>query len=66
MIDLSATNRTFVTKYEFEKTFLTTPTEKPKLNHWVNTKFNQLVTQFETLNRCFEKITFTFIFFLDI
>ena len=28
---------TFVTKYEFESNFLPTPTEEPKLNHWVNT-----------------------------
>ena len=35
-IDLGATNRTFVTKYEFENYFLTPTTEEPKLNHWVN------------------------------
>ena len=34
IIDLRATNWTFVTKYEFESDFLTTPTEESKLNHW--------------------------------
>ena len=51
-IELSATNGTFVTKGEIESNFLTTPTEEPKLNHWVNTTLNQLVIQFELSNRC--------------
>ena len=51
-IGLSATNGTFVTKGEIESNFLTTPTEEPKLNHWVNTTLNQLVIQFEPSNRC--------------
>ena len=66
MIDLSVTNWTFVTKYEFESNFVTTPTEEPKMNHWVNTKLNQLVIQFEPFLRCFYKVTLKFIFFLDI
>ena len=44
---LSASNGTFVTKGEIESNFLTTPTEEPKLNHWVNTTLNQLVIQFK-------------------
>ena len=51
-IGLSATNGTFVTKGEIESNFLTTPTEEPKLNHWVNTTLNQLVIQFEPSSRC--------------
>ena len=47
-------------------TFLTTPTEEPKLNHWFSTQLNQLVIQFKPFNRCFEKVTFKFIFFLNI
>ena len=39
-IDFSATNGTFVTNYEFESNFLTTPTKEPKLNHLVNTQWN--------------------------
>ena len=39
-IGLSATNGTFVTKGEIESKFLTTPTEEPKINLWVNTKLN--------------------------
>ena len=46
-INLSATNGTFVTK----SNFLTTLTDQPKLNHWVNNIFNQLVIQFEPSNR---------------
>ena len=46
-INLSAINRTFVTKGEIESNFLTTLTDKPSLNHWVNTIFNQLAIQFE-------------------
>ena len=42
-IDLSVTNGTIVTKGEIESMFLTTATEEPKLNHWVNTPLNQLV-----------------------
>ena len=49
---LSATNGTFVKKGEIESNFLTTPTEEPKLNHWVNTTLNQLVIQFEPSNMC--------------
>ena len=64
MIDLNATNWTFVTKYEFESNFLTTPMEEPKLNHWVNTQVNQLVIQFEPFKRCFQKVTFKLVFFL--
>ena len=64
VIDLSATNWTFVTKYEFESNFITTPTEEPKLNHWVYTQWNQLVVQFKPSNRCFKKVTFKFILFL--
>ena len=55
IIDLSATNWTFVTKYEFESNFLTTPTEKSKLNHWVNTQLNQLVIQFEPIKGVLKK-----------
>ena len=33
--DLRATNGTFITKGECESNFLGTPTEEPKLNHWV-------------------------------
>ena len=51
-INLSATNWTFVTKSETESNFLTTLTDKPILHHWVNTILNQLVIQFDTLNRC--------------
>ena len=58
IIDLSATNWTLVTKYEFESNFLTTPTEEPKFNHWVYTQLNQLVIQFEPFNRCFLKSYF--------
>ena len=47
IINLSATNGTFVKKGEIESNFLTTPTEEPKLNQWVNTTLNQLVIQFE-------------------
>ena len=45
---------------------LTTPTEEPKLNHWVNTTLNQLVIQFKPSNRCIKKNTFNFTFFLKI
>ena len=51
-INLSATNGTFVTKGEILSNFLTTLTDKPKLNHWVNTILNQLATQFEPLSKC--------------
>ena len=51
-INLSATNGTFVTKCEIESNFLTILTDKPKLNHWVNIIFNQLVIQFEPSGRC--------------
>ena len=51
-VGLSATNGTFVTKGEIESNFLTTPTDEPKLNHWVNTTLNQLVIQFEPSNKC--------------
>ena len=64
IIDLSATNWTFVTKYEFENNFLTPPTEDPKLNHCVNIQLNQLVIQFEPFNRCLEKVTYKLIFLL--
>ena len=50
-IDLNAKNGTFATKFEFESNFLTTPTEQPKLNNWVNTQWNQLVNQFKPSNR---------------
>ena len=40
-INLSATNGTFGTKGEIESNFLTTLTDKPKLNHWVKTILNQ-------------------------
>ena len=46
-INLVATNGTFFTKGEVESNFLTTLTNKPKLNNWVNTILNQLVIQFE-------------------
>ena len=46
-IDLSARNETFVTKGEIENKFLTTPTEEPKLNHWVDTTLNQEVIKFK-------------------
>ena len=46
-INFVATDRTFVTKGEVESNFLTTLTNKPKLNNWVNTILNQLVIQFE-------------------
>ena len=46
--------------------FYTNWNEETKLNHWVNTQLNQLVIQFEPFNRCFEKVIFKFIFFLDI
>ena len=46
-ISFSATNGTFVAKSDIESNFSTTPTEEPKLNHWVNTTLNQLVIQFE-------------------
>ena len=42
-INLSATNGTFVTKGEIKYNFLTTLTDKPKLNHWVKTLLNQIV-----------------------
>ena len=51
-INLSATNGTFVTKGEIESNFLTTLTDEPKLNHWVNTIFNKLVIQVEPSSRC--------------
>ena len=51
-INLSATNGTFVTKGEIESKFLPTLTDKPKLNHWVNTILNQLVIQFRLSSRC--------------
>ena len=35
---------------ELESNFLTTPTEKPKLNHGVN-KLNELVIRFESYSR---------------
>ena len=49
-IDLNATNVTFVTKGK--SYFLGTPTEGLKLNHPVNTKWNQLVIQFEPISSC--------------
>ena len=52
MIDLSATNGHFVAKDEFERQFLTTPTEEPKLNHWVNNTLNKIVIQFKPSSRC--------------
>ena len=63
-INLSATNGTFVTKSEIKSNFLTTLTDKPELNHWVNTILNQLVIQFEPSGRCILKVTFNFTFFL--
>ena len=51
-INLSATNRTFVTKGEIESNFLTTLTDEPKLNHWVKTILNQIVIQFKPSGRC--------------
>ena len=51
-INISATIETFVTKGEIESNFLSTLTNKAKLNHWVNTIFNQLVIQFEPSSRC--------------
>ena len=57
---------TFVTKGEIESNFLTTPTDKPKLNHWVKTILNQIVIQFEPFRRCIKKVTFYFIFFFGI
>ena len=65
-INLSATNGTFVTKGEIESNFLTTLTDEPKLNHWVNTIFNQLVIQFEPSSRCIKKVTFNVTFFSKI
>ena len=65
-IDLSATNGIFVTKREFESNLLTTATEEPKLNHWVNTTLNQLVIQFEPSSRCILKVSFKFTFFLKV
>ena len=56
-IDLIATNRTLVIQSEFKSYFLTTPTEEPKLKHWVNTTLNQLVIQFEPVTKCNKKIT---------
>ena len=50
--DLSATNKTFITKVEFESIFLGKPTEEPKLNHRFNTTLNQLVIQCEPSGRC--------------
>ena len=50
-INLSATNVTFVTKGEIESNFLTTLSDKPKLNNWVNTILNLLVIQFEPSRR---------------
>ena len=38
----SATTGTLVTKGVIESNFLTTPTEKPKFNHWVRTTLNLL------------------------
>ena len=51
-INLSATNGTFFTKGEIKSNFLTTLTDKPKLNHWVNTILTQLVIQFEPSSWC--------------
>ena len=51
-ISLSATNGTFIKKGEIGSNFLTTLTDKPKFNYWVNTNLNQLVIQFEPLSRC--------------
>ena len=51
-INLNTTNGTFVTKGEIESNFLPTLTDEPKLNHWVNTMFNQLVIQSESSSRC--------------
>ena len=62
-IILSATNGIFFTKGEIESNLLTTHTDAPKLYHWVNTIFNQLVIQFEPSNRCIWKITFNFTLF---
>ena len=42
-INLSATNGTFFTKCEIESNFLTTLTDKLKLNHWVKIILNQIV-----------------------
>ena len=39
-VNLSATNETFVTKGELESNFLTILTDKPKLNHWLDTLLN--------------------------
>ena len=39
-------------KGEIESNFLTTLTDKPTLNHWVNTILNQKVIQFDPLSRC--------------
>ena len=51
-INLSATNGTLVTKGEIENIFLTTLTDKPKLNQWVKTIINKIVIQFEPSWRC--------------
>ena len=50
--NLSSTNGTFVTKGKIESNFLTTLTNKPKLNPWVNTILNQLVIQINPSSRC--------------
>ena len=42
------------------------PTEEPNLNHCVNPQLNQLLIKFESFNRCFDKVTFKFKFFLNI
>ena len=52
---LSPTNGTFITKVEYKSNFLTTPSEEPKLNHWVNITLNQPLIQFELSNRCIKK-----------
>ena len=43
MIDLGATNETFITKGETLGNFYNTPTKGLKFNHRVNTTLNQLV-----------------------
>ena len=50
-IGLCAANWTFVTKGEFESCIWGSPTEESKLNHWVNSTLNQLVTKIEPSRR---------------
>ena len=48
-MELSATNKTFITKGEFESNFWNTLTKEPKLNYWVNTILKRLVIQLDHL-----------------